>query len=272
MIAALLLLATAGQVELASGVGAASASVPGPVKLELRAYAADVEVVAGDGHRVSLSVSGKPGLRVVLFASGERLEAQFSGKRQLREGRARIELPRGSSVDLSSVSGAVVVRDLGGDVRVRGMSGRVEVSGALQVDVESIDGSTTVASSTGPLRLHTLSGSATIETANAAGQAEVETSSGAFTFKGPCGKGCHVDVDSVSGPLTLLLDRQSSFALDLDTHSGKLRDELGLVKQEGGKRAGGEKDKDDWRELSFGKGEGAIECETFSADVAVKAR
>ena len=269
MIAALLV-AAAGQVELASGSGAASAKVTGPVKLELRMYAADVEVVASDGLRISLSVSGKPGLRVALFASGERLEAQFSGKRQLREGKARIELPRGSSVDLSSVSGAIVVRDLGGDVRVRGMSGRVEVSGAVQVDVETIDGSTKVVGSTGPLRLHTLSGATFIETSNAAGQVEVETSSGPFTFRGPCGRGCHVDVDSVSGLLRFDLDRGSSFALDLDTHSGKLTDTLGLAKATAGKR--GPADKDDWRELSYGKGEGAIECETFSGDVVVGSR
>ena len=266
MIAALALL-LAAPLELASGAGSASAKVTGPVKLELRAYAADLEVVASDKPAVTLTVEGKPGLRVALFASGDRLEAQFSGKRQLREGRARIELPRGSSVDLSSVSGAVVVRDLGGDVRVRGMSGRVEVSGALQVDVETIDGVARIAASAGPLRIHTISGAVSIESTNPALQAEAETSSGAFTLRGPCAKGCHVDVDSVSGPLLFELDRASSFALDFDTHSGKLKDSLGLDKGQVEKRG-----EDDWRELRFGAGEGAIECETFSGDVTVSAR
>ena len=266
MIAALLL-AAAGQLELASGAGTASARVAGPVKLELRAYAADLEVVVSDKPAVTLTVEGKPGLRVALFGSGDRIEAQFSGKRQLREGRARIELPRGSSVDLSSVSGAVVVRDLGGDVRVRGMSGRVEVSGALLADVETIDGPARISSSAGPLRVHTISGAISLDGANAAVQAEVETSSGAVSFRGPCGKGCHVDVDSVSGPLGFALDRASSFALDFDTHAGKLKDSLGLSKAQTEKRG-----EDEWREQRFGAGEGAIECETFSGDLTISAR
>ena len=267
VLAALGAAAAGRQTELASGPGSASAKVEGPVKLELRAYAADLEIVATDKRVVTLTVEGKPGLRVALFLSGDRIEAQFSGRRQLREGRARIELPRGSSVDLSSVSGAVVVRDVGGDVRVRGMSGRVEVSGARQADVETIDGAAKVAASAGPLRIHTISGAISIETGNPAGQAEVETSSGALSFGGRCGKGCHVDVDSVSGPLFFALDRKSSFALDFDTHSGKLTDSLGLDKSQAERRG-----QDDWRELRFGAGEGAIECETFSGDVTISAR
>ena len=260
------LLATAAQTQLATGAGSASARVAGPVKLELRAYAADLEIVASDKLAVTITVEGKPGLRIALLGSGDRIEAQFGGKRQLREGHARIELPRGSSVDLSSVSGSVVVRGLGGEARVRGMSGRVEVSGALQAEVETIDGAVRVVASAGPLRVHTISGAIAIESPTSALQAEVETSSGAFSYRGPCGRGCRVDVDSVSGTLSFALDRSSSFALDFDTHSGKLKDLLGLDAGRTEKRGD-----DQWRELRFGAGEGAIECETFSGDVSISA-
>src|ERR1700686_4702774 len=119
--------AAAGKVDLAARAGSATAHVAGPGKLELRAYAAEVEIVAAEGPRITVSLADKS-MRVALSISGERVEAQFGGKRQLRQGKARIELPRGSSVDLSSVSGAVAISGVGGEVRVRGMSGRVDVS------------------------------------------------------------------------------------------------------------------------------------------------
>jgi DUF4097 and DUF4098 domain-containing protein YvlB len=269
MIAALLLAtaaASAAKGDLAAGTGSATAHVAGPVKLELRAYAAEVEIVAAEGPRIAISLADKS-VHVALSISGERVEAQFGGKRQLRQGKARIELPRGSSVDLSSVSGLVSISGVGGEVRVRGMSGRVEVSGATLVDVETIDGAVRVAASPGPLRIHTISGAMTIESASASMQAEIETSAGPLAFRGPCAKGCHLDVDSVSGAVSFALDKSSSFALDFDSHSGKLKDELGLAKGASERRGD-----DDWRELTYGGGEGAIECETFSADVSVTGR
>jgi hypothetical protein len=111
------------------------------------------------------------------------------------------------------------------------------------------------------VRVHTIAGAVHVEGKGPALQAEVETSSGPVDVRGLCGKGCRVDIDTVSGEARLALDQRSSFALRFTSHSGKLSDR--------GASSGGN---DAWTDAVWGAGEGRIECETFSADAIVSAR
>jgi hypothetical protein len=252
--------------ELAAGLGAATGSVAGAVLLRLRVQSADVEIAEGPAGKVSAALADKPAARVRLVAYGSRLEVEFDGSRQLREGKLRLELPRGSSVDISSVAGNVSVRGLDGDVRVRGLSGRVQIAGAKDVDIETVDGEVR-AESSGAARVHTVSGNTTLSSRSAGARAEVETASGFVDWQGACGRGCHLDIDSVSGAVSLSFDRGSSFAFTFATHDGQLKDGLGLAH-----RARPKQGQDTWMEAVQGDGEGVVECETFSADVALKQR
>jgi DUF4097 and DUF4098 domain-containing protein YvlB len=249
--------------------GAAILAVKGPVTFRLRVQSGEVEVVPSDKPQVALSVSGIP-LRgdVQLLQFGERVEAEFNGRRHLHHGRLRVELPKGSNLEFDSTSGDLSVQQVGGDVRVRTMSGDVKVLGARNADLESISGDVTV-NATGPkLRLHLVSGTAAVTTSDPAVQLAFQSASGNLEWSGVCAKGCHLSTETVSGDIKLQPDAsKSSFQLSYSSHSGDLRDELKLEVKRPPKRKygwGG------WVEAVYGKGEGVIECDAFSGDVIVR--
>ncbi|MFL5312883.1 MAG: DUF4097 family beta strand repeat-containing protein [Myxococcales bacterium] len=250
--------------------GAASLAVKGPVTFRLRVQSGEVEVVPSDKPRIALSVDGVPVTGdVQILQFGDRVEAEFNGRRQLRRGRLRVELPRGSDVDFASTSGDISVQNVGGDVRVRTMSGDVKVQGARNADVDSVSGDATVNVSGPRLRLHLVSGTALATTADPAVQLAFQSASGNLEWTGVCAKGCHLSAETVSGDIKLQPDpARSSFELSYSSHSGDLRDELKLeVKRTPKRKHGG---MGGWLEAVYGKGEGVIECDAFSGDLIVR--
>jgi DUF4097 and DUF4098 domain-containing protein YvlB len=245
----------------ASGTGSATAPAQGAVSFELRTYSASVEVVQGRGDAVTLSTPGAANVRVEIEVSGGRFEARIDGRRQVRDGKVKLELPAGSSVEITTVTGTIDVTGPLGEIRARTMSGRVAIRGARVADVETIESAVDVTGVSAEVRVHTIAGAVQIDGQGPALHAEVETSSGPVEVRGLCGKGCRIDLDSVSGEVRLALDPRSSFGLRFTSHSGKLRDRRAAT--------GGD---DAWTEATWGAGEGRIECETFSADAIVTAR
>jgi DUF4097 and DUF4098 domain-containing protein YvlB len=251
----------------AKGRGAATLEVKGPVTFQVRAQAGEVEVVATDKRQVSVTLSGAPSEEIALSAFGDRVEPSFRGRRTLRHGKLRVELPRGSRLDLASMSGDVSAQRIA-DVRVRTMSGDVKLSGVSRVDVQTISGDTRIEDAAGPVRLHTVSGNVTVATSGAAPQVEFQSASGNLDWSGACGKDCHLSAETVSGDLRLTLDPKSSFELSYTSHSGELRDELDLSVKRAPRRKHGMAS--GWLEASYGKGEGVIEADAFSGSLVVK--
>jgi hypothetical protein len=249
--------------------GVAALAVKGPVTFRLRLQSGEVEVVPSDKPRIALSVGGVPITgEVQLLQFGDRVEAEFSGRRQLRRGRLRVELPRGSNVDFDSTSGDVSVQDVGGDVRVRTMSGDVKVKGARNADLQSVSGDVNVDVTGARLRLHLVSGTAFVTTADPAVQLAFQSASGNLEWNGICAKGCHLSAETVSGEIKLQPDAsKSSFQLSYASHSGDLHDELKLEVKRAPRRKHG---MGGWVEAVYGKGEGVIECDAFSGDVIVR--
>jgi putative adhesin len=252
----------------ARGSGSANLPVRGPVTFQMRAQAGEVEVVANDRQQVSVTLTGAPAEDIALYAYGDRVEPTFRGKRTLRRGKLHVEVPRGSRLDISSMSGDVNVQRVG-DVRIRTMSGQVNLSGVGKADVQSISGDTRIEDSSGPVRLHTVSGKAVVSTSGNAPQLEFQSASGSLEWAGSCGKDCHLSAETVSGDLRLLVDPRSSFELSYSSHSGELRDEVNLAvkhspRRKAGFMSGG------WIEATYGRGEGIIEADAFSGSVTVK--
>jgi hypothetical protein len=251
----------------AKGRGSAILQVKGPVTFQVRAQAGDVEVVATDKRQVAVTVTEAPAEDIALYAFGDRVEPSFRGRRTLRRGKLHVELPRGSRLDLSSMSGDVSVQRIG-DVRIRSMSGDVKLSGVAKVDLQTISGDARIEDVSGPVRLHTVSGTAAVTTSSPAPQVEFQSASGSLSWAGVCGRDCHISAETVSGDLTLNLDPRSSFELSYTSHSGELRDELNLAVKRAPKRKHGMTS--GWLEATFGKGEGVIEADAFSGSLVVK--
>jgi hypothetical protein len=251
----------------AKGRGTATLEVKGPVTFQVRAQAGEVEVVATDKRQVTVTLSDAPPEEIALSAFGDRVEPSFRGRRTLRRGKLRVELPRGSRLDLASMSGDVSAQRIA-DVRVRTMSGDVKLSGVSRVDVQTISGDTRIEEAAGPVRLHTVSGSMTVATSGTAPQVEFQSASGSLDWSGACAKDCHLSAETVSGDLRLSLDPKSSFELSYTSHSGELRDELDLAVKRAPRRKHGMAS--GWLEASYGKGEGVIEADAFSGSLVVK--
>jgi DUF4097 and DUF4098 domain-containing protein YvlB len=254
----------------ASGRGSATLQVKGPVTFRLNAQAGDVEVTSSDDQKVTVSISDAPADAVSLFLFGDRVEASFRGRRQLRHGKLHVGLPRGSRVDLTSMSGDVTVQKLGGEARIHTMSGDVKLAGVAKADVQTISGDAHIDDATGPVRLHTVSGHGVISTTSAAPQLEFQSASGDLDWSGLCAKDCHVSAETVSGVVRLALDPRSSFELSYSSHSGEMRDELNLAVKHAPRRKHGMLG--GWLEATYGKGEGVIEADAFSGNLVVKKR
>lgn len=252
----------------ARGRGSATLPVKGPVTFRMQAQGGDVEVTQSDRQQVSVRLDEAPSDEVALYAYGDRIEASFRGRRQLRRGKLRVELPSGSRVDLTSMSGDVSVQKLTGEVRIRTMSGDVKLAQVGKADVQTISGDAHIEEAGGPVRLRTVSGHGVVSTTGAAPRLEFQSASGNLDWSGVCGRDCHLSAETVSGDLHLAVDSRSSFELSYTAHSGELRDELNLTVKHTPKRkhglSGG------WLEATYGKGEGVIEADAFSGNLMLK--
>jgi DUF4097 and DUF4098 domain-containing protein YvlB len=255
----------------AKGRGTATLQVRGPVTFQLRAQAGEIEVVTTDKPQVTVRLSDTPtGTdELALYAFGDRVEPSFRGRRTLRHGKLRVELPKGSRLDVSSMSGDVVAQRLS-DVRIRTMSGDVKLSGVSKADVQTISGDVRIDEASGPVRLHTVSGKGTITSTNPAPQIEFQSASGDMEWSGICAKDCHLSAETVSGALALKVDPKSSFELSYTSHSGELRDGLNMTVKRAPKRRHGMAS--GWLEATFGRGEGVIEADAFSGNLAISRR
>jgi putative adhesin len=250
--------------------GTATLAVKGPITFRVRVQSGEVEVVPSE--KAQITVVARGGRRegeVQLLQYGDRVEARIGNHRELRRGRLRVELPKGSSVEFASTSGDLSVENVGGDVRARTMSGDMKVSGARKADLQSVSGDVLMSASGPQVRLYTVSGNAMATTTDPAVQLDFRSASGNLEWSGVCAKGCRLSAETVSGQIELQPDpAKSSFELSFASHSGDFRDELKLdVKRAPKRKHGG---MSGWLEAVYGKGEGVIECDAFSGDVVVR--
>ncbi len=251
----------------ANGRGSATLPVKGPVTFQLHAQAGDVDVVTTDRQQVTVTVSDAPDDEVALYAFGDRVVPAFKGRRQLRHGKLHVELPKGSRLDLSSMSGDVTAQRLG-EVRIRTLSVDVKIAGVNKADVQSISGDVRIEGAAGPVRLHTVSGTSQVATTGTAPQVDFQSASGSLDWSGACAKDCHLNAETVSGELRMAVDPKSSFELSYTSHSGELRDEVNLTVKRAPSRKHGFAS--GFMEATYGSGEGVIEADAFSGNLVVK--
>ena len=256
----LLLALLQAPVTVGSGQRTATANVKGPITFRLDTISADVEIATAGGKQVTITLSDSDANSVALVARGDdRMEAEFDGQGKLRSGHVRIELPKGSSVDIKTVSGGLIAKGPGGDVRFRSMSGDAHVGPAGNAEIATVSGEVSIKDVTGSVRVHTVSGDAEItSTAGANAQLEFESTSGDLHWSGACGPKCRITSSTVSGDAVLSLDpKASSFDLRFQSHSGDINDGLGIQKSGEGQGR-------------YGKGEGVVEVRSFSGDLSLK--
>jgi DUF4097 and DUF4098 domain-containing protein YvlB len=237
-----------------------------PVTVQLETASADVVIKADPGKQVTVTARDADVHKVALELHGDRLEVSFDGQRRLHSGQVQLQLPRGSRVELSTMSGDARIEGVGGEVRSRSLSGDVHIDGASAADLQTISGDVWIKGTPGPLRIHTVSGDGQVGLVpGPAAQLDFESTSGDLVWTGGCGAHCRITAATVSGDLSFKLDPRSSFELRFQTHSGDLDDNLGLTGLTVGRR-GLE------RPARYGAGEGVMDCRTFSGDLSLERR
>ena len=189
-----------------------------------------------------------------LGRSVERVDVESSGGRTVvkvvlphrgaRYGDADIEVqvPRGSSVDVSAVSADVSSRGVLGTQRLKSVSGEVtaDISGN-DSEVRSVSGDVTVRGVGRPSSLRVSSVSGSLDVSNIGGKIEVvtvsgdarvhasetneirgRTTSGNLEIVGKLTRDGRVDVEGVSGDLTLRLSAPGGLAAEIESFSGDI--------------------------------------------------
>jgi DUF4097 and DUF4098 domain-containing protein YvlB len=233
--------------------------------VHLEVFSGDITVGVGQPGRVLVTVDGAGARQARLVAeTPDRVRVEFDGRRRLRTGDVHVEVPPKSGADLSTVSGGVVVRGLGGQVRVRTVEGDIDVERAAGLEAQAVSGDIRAHDIGGPTRIRSVAGTVSVASSTPAPQIELDTTSGDLEWRGTCGKGCRLDARTMSGDVVLHPTKESSFALRYQSHSGDLEDGVSMIVTRE-KRAFGTS-----ASARFGKGEGVIECQSFSGDLRVK--
>jgi DUF4097 and DUF4098 domain-containing protein YvlB len=184
----------------------------------------------------------------------ERVDLETSGGRTVvkvvlprgnsHDGDADIEVsvPKGSSVEvaavsadvssrgvlgtqrLKSVSGEVTADIAGDESEVRSVSGDVTVRGAgkpLSLRVSSVSGSLDITNVAGKLDVVTVSGDARVQMGEAS-EVRGRTTSGSLEVSGKLTRDGRVDVEGVSGDITLRVSAVGGISTEIESFSGDI--------------------------------------------------
>jgi len=240
--------------------------------------------------KAEVEIRGQLGERVEEFEiteTGGGLRIRVHNKdnqRRLDESHLRLQVPRGASIELESISADMTVEGLendsiilsavSGDFGINASTGRLEVESvsgdvtfvgrAPRVTIETVSGDIDLRGVEGEVRVTTVSGDLLLQ-GGAVRLARFETVSGDLELNLEVSDDGRLSADSMSGDVTLLLpaDQQAEFIAQ--SYSGEIRSDFGEVSK-GSKLPG--------RSLQFRQGNNAasIRIESFSGDARLRKR
>lgn len=169
----------------------------------------------------------------------------------------------GEEVRLETVSGRIDYRGGGGRVRLKSVSGGITGTGSgRQWIVGTVSGRIRLPEAAGELDLETVSGAIEV-TFGQAGSLKAETVSGAITAEGALLPEAEVDLQSVSGGITLRLRDGVDARIRAKTFSGRIESDFGTPERSG--MAGGQT-----LDTIQGEGRGDVRLESFSGRVSIR--
>jgi DUF4097 and DUF4098 domain-containing protein YvlB len=155
----------------------------------------------------------------------------------------RVQIPRGSELDVSGVSADVSTSDVQGVQRLKTVSGQIKADIASDGEIQTVSGDVVLRGHGQPAHLHvsTISGDLRLE--HGAGDLEattvsgdlsvrldsahsvrVRTTSGGFRFEGKLLRDAAFDAESVSGELSVRASAEAGYEYEVKTFSGDIRD------------------------------------------------
>jgi hypothetical protein len=201
---------TAGKVDV---VGADSPDGSGHATVDVTRIKGHEPLVVEevDGELVVTHGDFKPGL-LGWLAGGRKIESDIS-----------IQVPPDCLVDLTVVSGPLVVSNLHEKTKVQGVSGEITLAQLHgPTEVKTVSGSITAESVTDDLSAHTVSGSITVIALGTTSTIKAGTTSGAITVDLEDGTNApRVDLNCVSGTVIVRAPEDVNLEVDMSTMSGR---------------------------------------------------
>jgi hypothetical protein len=215
-------------------------NTPGPIRLDIKIPAGDVDVETVDGAESTVVLEGSQRrideTKVELV--GDRLLIQPERKGFGLFGRfdgslhVRAHVPHGSRVELVSAAGDARLEGSFGGLETKSASGDLRVTGELGGDVK-------VKSVSGEVRLPHVAGDLTVQTVS--GDINADAIDGSVTANSVSGdvrvgslREGKVSVQSVSGDVELGIAPGTSIEVDASSASGQLSSEIALSGASGG--------------------------------------
>ncbi|MCH8204088.1 MAG: DUF4097 family beta strand repeat protein [Candidatus Hydrogenedentes bacterium] len=191
----------------------------------------------------------------------------------------------GESIDLESVSGSISVKDSSGEIDASSTSGRIAIEGDFEeADLETVSGSIRTSGKFGSVEVGTISGPISLE--GVQDSIEAESVSGSITIKGGTLEELEVDtiagtvrfdgmpaedadfkIETLSGSVRLTFDAEVSGEFDLRTFSGGINTDFGPSPSSRGRSGRGKT-----LRFTHGDGDATIEVETFSGSITLRIR
>lgn len=193
-----------------------------------------------------------------------------------------IEVPRGASLDVETVSATIEVSGVAGEIEAASVSGSVTVAGGTgSVEVESVSGAVFVNGGSGTVSAESVSGRVKLEgvsgdveattvsgdidvDAGAVDDVEIETVAGGVFFKGRLSAGS-LEIESHSGNVEALLPADLGADFELATFSGRIDNEFGPPASRADRYEPGMS-----AEFSTGTGAADVSVETFSGNISLR--
>ncbi|MEJ2383359.1 MAG: DUF4097 family beta strand repeat-containing protein [Xanthomonadales bacterium] len=177
----------------------------------------------------------------------------------------RVRGNRGEAIDLRTVSGDLEVEAETDRLELHSVSGDVEFVGrAGRTAVEAVSGDVTLSGSAGEVKVSTVSGDLTLEGGEIS-RGQFESVSGELRLELSLADEGRLSCDSMSGDVEIRLPAAQEAAFSAQSYSGNIRSDFGDVAR--ASRGPGSS-----LDTQIGDNGARVRVETFSGDVAIRAR
>jgi len=250
--------------------------------------AGSIEITAWD--KAEVEIRGELGdrveeLEIAETSGGLRIRVHNQdNQRRVDESFLRLQVPKGASIELESISAdlsahglensSIVMSTVSGDIDISAGTGHLEaesvsgdvvfVGSAPRVTVETVSGEVDVQGASGEVRVTTVSGDLLLR----GGEVKLgrfETVSGDLQLDVSVADAGRLSADSMSGDVTIVLPPGQQAEFSAQSYSGEIRTDFG--------RASSDSDMPG-RSLKFQEGNNgaSIQIESFSGDARLKKR
>jgi DUF4097 and DUF4098 domain-containing protein YvlB len=215
---------------------------------------------------------------VELTPSGDHTQVHLTCSHGPATGDLEIQVPQASALEVRTMSADVSIQGVSGSIHLQTISGDIAIRGGAPSEIEarSTSGDVKIDAASSSTRAHSVSGD--VEVAGVRGRATIRTISGECTLSG--GDFSSVEIDSVSGAVTFRGAVTGQGPFEMQSHSGdvvlhlprttnvdvEMRTTSGdLVIDMGSGRKTGERELD----ARIGAGGAKVRLRSFSGDVEV---